>query len=221
MSEQREASNSGVLAGTHTAPAGEQAAAAGRDLFGGSTAPDLIEGKPAGSRAGRPNKLNRIMAAKVEAEHGTSVLQELVRMGMTSEADLVREAIAYAKATAEALGKPDDWREFTGALTFSALRRLRADMLATAAPYLHAKRAPEDGKGRAQPVVIAFAGLEAADLRRTDAVLTDDNLTIDLVAEAMGQVEQNQGVSDVEDDATGRIADDDDENASDNRSIYQ
>ncbi len=69
----------GVVTGTHTATAPAPAA----DLFGVPAAGplDLVEGKPAGSRAGRPNKLSRIMAAKVQDEHGTTVLEELVRMG--------------------------------------------------------------------------------------------------------------------------------------------
>lgn len=201
-------SSSGVLAGTHTA-------APGGDLFGADGQPVMIEGRPVGSRAGRPNKLSRIMAAKIENEHGTTVLQEMVRLGMAKPADLARELVQAAREIAEATGQP--FKEVRGTITVQSLMRFKADMLATAAPYLHAKRAPEDGKGRAQPVVIAFSGLEPTDLRRVDGVFTDDNLTLDLVATALGSVEENQGVSGSDDDAAGRIESEQDENTNDHR----
>lgn len=186
MSGRGEETKAGVDGGTHTG-------ADSADLFG--AAPLVIEGRPAGSRAGRPNRLNRIMAAKVQDEHGTTVLQELVRLGMASPAELARDMVKAAREIAVATGQ--NFEDVRGAITIQSLMRFKADMLATAAPYLHAKRAPEDGKGRTQPVVIGFMGMSADDLRRTDDVLTDDNMMIDLVAATIGQDEQYQGVSEV------------------------
>lgn len=212
MGDESASVNSGVLAGTHTAaPAG--------DLFGSDGQPMAIEGRAAGSRAGRPNKLSRIMAAKVQDEHGTTVLQEMVRLGMAKPADLAKELIEAAREIAEAAGQP--FEEVRGTITVQSLMRFKADMLATAAPYLHAKRAPEDGKGRAQPVVIAFAGLGAADLRRADDVLTDDNMMLDLVATALGPVEGNQGLSQQLEDAASRIESAGDEIANDHKDMSE
>lgn len=182
---------SGVGAGTHTA-APEAAPA---DLFGGTVQAEPV--KAVGSRAGRPNKLSRIMAAKVENEHGTTVLQAMVGQGMASLPDLAREAIDAAKAIAKEMGRPEDWRELVkDAVSVGALRRYRLECLATAAPYLHAKRAPENGKGQMQPVVMMFGGMSSADLGRSDGAFSDDAMVIDLEAEVLAAHEQKQALSD-------------------------
>jgi hypothetical protein len=205
-----------VVTGTHTAPA----AAPGADLFGAPVAEPLrIEGKPMGSRAGRPNKLSRIMASKVQDEHGTTVLEEMVRLGMMKPVDLwreVREAAKEIRAAAQEEGL--DLEKLAGLDVVSpmALLRFKADMLATAAPYLHAKRAPEDGKGRAQPVILAFGGLTAADLGRADGVFGEDDLVVDIEAIA---TEENQALSPPRSDASGMETPDDGEISSETKEI--
>ncbi len=65
---------------------------------------------------------------------------------------------------------------------------------------IHAKRAPEDGKGRAQPVILAFGGLTAADLGRADGAFREDDLVVDIEALA---IEENQALSAPRSDASG------------------
>lgn len=184
----------GVLAGTHTAPP-----AAGADLFGAPAAPAPVS---LGTRAGRPNRLNRLMAARVEERYGQSVLDAVVAEAMAPLGDLAREAVEAAQALAEARGTSAS-EELKG-VSVGWLLAYRAARRAEALPYLHGKRAPVDAKGEVAPVYLAFQGLSAADLRRPDDEITDAEMTIDLAAIALGPGEENQGLASEPRSADGR-----------------
>jgi hypothetical protein len=178
----------GVVAGTHTRPRENDAAG---NAGGSGAAVDLLgkpivvqaENRAPGSRAGRPNKISRIMAAKVEDEHGKTVLEELVAMAMASPEAIAAEMIALAKATNLDVG-----------VTVRDVWRYKLDCLATAAPYLHAKRAPVDNKGQTfRPIIQIGSG--NAGLLDASGEVDDAELVFDAAAIAFGMNEPDQGLS--------------------------